>query len=125
MFETADKHGFHFDTVADAHQRDGRAFPFVSEWGLRQWRKSTAPRFLAMKTFGDPYILQSNTVTPMEALHFGLNLPGVGWSSPGNRLLQQSSIRRSRPSTAFRPLDQQQVRRDSRQDKGRRDDWKV
>jgi hypothetical protein len=28
-----------------------------------------------MKTFGDPYILQSKTMTPMEALHFGLNSP--------------------------------------------------
>ena len=30
---------------------------------------------LAMKTFGDSYILKSNTVQPIEALHYGLTLP--------------------------------------------------
>ena len=28
-----------------------------------------------MKTFGDPYILKSNTVKPIEALHYGLTQP--------------------------------------------------
>jgi hypothetical protein len=63
MFEVADKQKFHFDTVQmpinvmDAHFRsflDGVA-PVAQEHGTA---------ILAMKTFGDPYILQSETVTP-------------------------------------------------------------
>jgi aryl-alcohol dehydrogenase-like predicted oxidoreductase len=30
---------------------------------------------LAMKSMGDGFLLQSNTVTPMECLHYGMNLP--------------------------------------------------
>jgi hypothetical protein len=30
---------------------------------------------LGMKTFGDHFILQSNTVTPIEALHYSMSLP--------------------------------------------------
>jgi hypothetical protein len=30
---------------------------------------------LAMKTFGDHFILQSKTVTPLEALHYSMTLP--------------------------------------------------
>jgi predicted aldo/keto reductase-like oxidoreductase len=30
---------------------------------------------LAMKSMGDPYLLESKTVTPMECLHYAMNLP--------------------------------------------------
>ena len=30
---------------------------------------------LGMKSMGDPFILQSKTVTPIECLHYALNLP--------------------------------------------------
>ena len=30
---------------------------------------------LGMKSMGDPYILKSNTVTPIECLHYAINLP--------------------------------------------------
>jgi aryl-alcohol dehydrogenase-like predicted oxidoreductase len=106
MFETADKHGFHFDTVQmpinvmDAHFRSflNGVVPVAQEHGTA---------VLAMKTFGDPYILQSKTVTPMEALHFGLNSPAsvviTGLDSPA--ILDQAfeAVR------SFRPMDQQQV----------------
>jgi len=74
MFETADNHGFHFDTVQmsinvmDAHFRS-----FLN--GVAPVAQERGTAILAMKTFGDPYILQSKTVTPIEALHFGLNSP--------------------------------------------------
>jgi uncharacterized protein len=74
MFETADRHGFHFDTVQmpinvmDAHFRS-----FLN--GVAPVAQEHGTAILAMKTFGDPYILQSQTVTPIEALHFGLNSP--------------------------------------------------
>ncbi len=63
MFEPADKHGFHFDTVQmpinvmDAHFRS-----FLHQVAPVAQQHGTA--ILAMKTFGDPYILASKTVTP-------------------------------------------------------------
>jgi diketogulonate reductase-like aldo/keto reductase len=106
MFETADKHGFHFDTVQmpinvmDAHFRS-----FLNEVAPVAQQHGAA--ILAMKTFGDPYILHSNTVTPMDALHFGLNSPAsvviTGIDSP---LILDQAFEAVR---TFRPLDQQQV----------------
>jgi aryl-alcohol dehydrogenase-like predicted oxidoreductase len=106
MFETADKHGFHFDTVQmpinvmDAHFRS-----FLN--GVAPVAQEHGTAILAMKTFGDPYILQSKTVTPMEALHFGLNSPAsvviTGIDSPA--ILDQAF----QAVESFRPLDQRQV----------------
>ncbi len=74
MLETAKKHNFHFDTVQmpinvmDAHFRSftRQVMPVAIEQGIG---------VLAMKTFGDRYILTSNTVQPIEALHYGLTQP--------------------------------------------------
>jgi aryl-alcohol dehydrogenase-like predicted oxidoreductase len=106
MFETADKHGFHFDTVQmpinvmDAHFRS-----FLNGVAPVALERGTA--ILAMKTFGDPYILQSKTVTPMEALHFGLNSPAsvviTGIDSPA--ILDQAF----EAVKSFSPMDRQQV----------------
>jgi uncharacterized protein len=106
MFETAGQHDFHFDTVQmpinvmDAHFRS-----FLNGVGPVAQEHGTA--ILAMKTFGDPYILDSKTVTPMEALHFGLNSPAsvviTGIDSPA--ILDQAfeAVR------TFRPMNRQQV----------------
>jgi uncharacterized protein len=106
MFETADKHGFHFDTVQmpinvmDVHFRS-----FLN--GVAPVAQQHGTAILAMKTFGDPYILESKTVTPMEALHFGLNSPAsvviTGIDSPA--ILDQAF----EAVQSFRPMDQQQV----------------
>jgi predicted aldo/keto reductase-like oxidoreductase len=106
MFETADKHSFHFDTVQmpinvmDAHFRS-----FLNSVAPVAQQHGTA--ILAMKTFGDPYILQSNTVTPLEALHFGLNSSAsvviTGIDSPA--ILEQAF----QAVQSFRPMDRQQV----------------
>jgi uncharacterized protein len=106
MFETADEHSFHFDTVQmpinvmDAHFRS-----FLNEVAPVAQEHGTA--ILAMKTFGDPYILKSNTVTPMEALHFGLNSPAsvviTGIDSPA--ILEQAF----QAVQSFKPMDRQQV----------------
>jgi uncharacterized protein len=106
MFEAANKHGFHFDTVQmpinvmDAHFRS-----FLN--GVAPVAQEHGTAILAMKTFGDPYILQSKTVTPMEALHFGLNSPATvvitGIDSPA--ILDQAF----QAVESFRPLDRQQV----------------
>ena len=74
MLETAHEHGFHFDTVQmpinvmDAHFRSftHQVMPVAIERGIG---------VLAMKTFGDHFILTSNTVQPIEALHYGLTQP--------------------------------------------------
>jgi aryl-alcohol dehydrogenase-like predicted oxidoreductase len=74
MLEVANENGFHFDTVQmplnvmDAHYRSFAklVLPKLVEEGI-------AP--LAMKTMANGSIARSNTVTPIEALHYALNLP--------------------------------------------------
>jgi len=74
MLEVARKHNFHFDAVLmplnvmDAHFRSftHEVLPLLKREGIAA---------LGMKAFGDHFILDSKTVTPIEALHFCLNLP--------------------------------------------------
>jgi predicted aldo/keto reductase-like oxidoreductase len=74
MFEVAEQNGFHFDTVQmpvnamDAHFRSftHNVIPVAQKAGTA---------VLAMKTFGDGYILRSKTIDPIEALHYGLSQP--------------------------------------------------
>ena len=74
MLEIAKQHNFHFDTaqmpinVMDAHFRSftHQVMPVCVDQGIG---------VLAMKTFGDKFILKSNTVQPIEALHYSLSLP--------------------------------------------------
>ena len=74
MLDEARQHNFHFDTVQmplnvmDAHFRSftHEVLPVLVKEGI-------AP--LGMKCFGDHFILQSNTVQPIESLHYCLNLP--------------------------------------------------
>ena len=74
MLEMAQKHGFHFDTVQmpinvmDAHFRSFTkdVVPVATAQGIG---------ILAMKTFGDGFVLKSNTVEPIEALHYSMTLP--------------------------------------------------
>ena len=74
MFSTSDKHGFHFDTVQmplnvmDAHFRS-----FARAVVPAATKRGTA--VLAMKTMGFGYVLQSNTVSPLECLHYAMSLP--------------------------------------------------
>jgi len=106
MFETADRHGFHFDTVQmpinvmDAHFRS-----FLN--GVAPVAQEHGTAILAMKTFGDPFILQSKTVTPIEALHFGLNSPAsvVITGIDSTAVLDQAF----QAVESFRPMDTQQV----------------
>ncbi|WP_158787928.1 aldo/keto reductase [Granulicella sp. L46] len=74
MLEVAKAHDFHFDTiqmpvnVMDAHFRSftNQVIPVAKQQGIG---------VLAMKTFGDHFILESKTVEPIEALHYGLSQP--------------------------------------------------
>ena len=74
MLQVAKENNFHFDTVQmpinvmDAHFRS-----FSSQVLPVLVKEKIAP--LAMKTFGDNFILKSKTVEPIEALHFSMSLP--------------------------------------------------
>lgn len=74
MLETAAKHSFHFDAVQmplnvmDAHFRsfEHQVLPILVREGIG---------VLAMKTIAGGMILQNQGVTPLECLHYALNLP--------------------------------------------------
>lgn len=74
MLDVADQHGFKFDTaqmplnVMDAHYRSF-AKRVVPELVKRQIG------ILGMKSMANGILLRSNTVTPIECLHYALNLP--------------------------------------------------
>ncbi|MEN9869279.1 MAG: hypothetical protein RLZZ171_262 [Cyanobacteriota bacterium] len=74
MLEVAKQNNFRFDAVQmplnvmDAHFRsfEQQVLPILVEEQIG---------VLGMKSMGDPYILQSNTVKPIECLHYAMNLP--------------------------------------------------
>jgi len=74
MLEIGDEHGVRFDTVQmplnvmDAHFRsfEGKVLPELVRRGIG---------VLAMKAMGDPFILDSGIVTPLECLHYCMGLP--------------------------------------------------
>jgi aryl-alcohol dehydrogenase-like predicted oxidoreductase len=78
MLDIAAAHGVKFDSVQmpvnvmDAHFRS-----FTNDVLPRLVKEGIAP--LAMKTFGDPFILQhvtkNGTATPIELLHYSMSLP--------------------------------------------------
>ena len=106
MLATADKHGFHFDTVQmplnvmDAHFNSfgQRVLPVALKKNMG---------VLGMKSMGDPFILKSKTVTAVECLNFTMNLPVsvciTGCDSM--KILQQAlDVARN-----FKPLGEQEV----------------
>jgi predicted aldo/keto reductase-like oxidoreductase len=106
MLETAQKHNFHFDTVQmpinvmDAHFRSfaKEVMPIALKQGIG---------VLAMKTFGDGNILKSNTVQPIEALHYGLTQPvSVIITGIDNTQILNQAFEAAR---TFKPLDQAQI----------------
>ena len=107
MLETAQKHSFHFDTVQmpinvmDAHFRSftREVMPVALKQGIG---------VLAMKTFGDHFILASNTVQPIEALHYGLTQPvSVVITGIDSMQILDQAMEAAR---TFKPLDEAQVK---------------
>jgi predicted aldo/keto reductase-like oxidoreductase len=107
MLEVAAQNNFRFDTVQmplnvmDAH--------------FRSFERQVLPRLvkdeigvLGMKSMGDQNILKSNTVKPIECLHYAMNLPTstVITGIESMEILNQAfeAIR------TFQPMSQQQVR---------------
>src|SRR5246127_2123751 len=74
MLAMAALHGFRFDAVQmplnvmDAHFNsfEKKVLPVLTKDGAG---------VLGMKPMGDPFILESNTVTAVECLHYAMNLP--------------------------------------------------
>ena len=74
MLETAHDHGFRFDTVqmplnvmdAHFHSFEQIVLPILVRHKIG---------VLGMKSMGSPYILESNTVTPIECLRYTMSLP--------------------------------------------------
>ena len=106
MLNEARQHNFHFDTVQmplnvmDAHFRSftHEVLPVLNREGI-------AP--LGMKCFGDHFILESNTVKPMECLHYCLNLPiAVQITGIDSTQILDQAIE---AATTFKPLSQAEV----------------
>jgi predicted aldo/keto reductase-like oxidoreductase len=74
MFETAEAHRFHFDTVQmpvnimDAHFDSFQSIIFPIAM-----KQKTA--MLAMKTFGDKFVYEARVAAPIEMLHYSMSQP--------------------------------------------------
>ncbi|MBA3833195.1 MAG: aldo/keto reductase [Chthoniobacterales bacterium] len=106
MLRVADAHGFKFDTVQlplnamDAH--------------FNSFEKAVLPELvrrkigvLGMKTMGDQLFLKSDTATPIEYLHYTMNLPTdvVITGCDSMKILQQAIG----AAKSFQPLSPEQV----------------
>jgi aryl-alcohol dehydrogenase-like predicted oxidoreductase len=75
MLQTASENGFRFETVQlPLNVMDGHQFRSFQHQVLPVLLKENIG-VLGMKAFGDNFILRSNTVTPIEALHYAMSLP--------------------------------------------------
>ena len=106
MLEIAAQNNFRFDAVQmplnvmDAH--------------FRSFERQVLPRLvkdeigvLGMKSMGDPYVLKSNTVKPIECLHYAMNLPtSTVITGMENMKLLEQAIQAVR---TFKLMDQSQV----------------
>jgi len=106
MLETAARHGFRFDTVQmplnvlDAHfdSFEKRVLPVLIREKIG---------VLGMKPLGDRQVLESGTVTPVEGLHYALNLPtSVVITGCDSMEILQQAIQAAR---TFRPLKREEV----------------
>lgn len=106
MLEVAAENEFRFDTVQmplnvmDAHFRsfERQVLPVLvkDEIGV-----------LGMKSMGDPYILKSNTVKPIECLHYTMNLPtSTVITGIDNMAILEQAFEAVR---TFKPMSQAQV----------------
>ena len=106
MLATASKHGFTFDAVQmplnvmDAHFNsfEKKVLPVLLKNDIG---------VLGMKPMGDHIILESKTATPVECLHYAMNLPTsvviTGCDSPP--ILQQAL----QAARSFQPMNSSQV----------------
>jgi predicted aldo/keto reductase-like oxidoreductase len=106
MLKTASAHQFTFDAVQmplnvmDAHYNsfEGKVLPVLVRDGIG---------VLGMKPMGDKIILRSNTATPVECLHYAMNLPTsvVITGCDSLKILQQALD----AARTFKPMSQGEV----------------
>jgi uncharacterized protein len=106
MLETAFSHDFIFDAVQmplnvmDAHfdSFEKKVLPVLGRHGIG---------VLGMKPMGDAIILESKTVTPIECLHYAMNLPTsvVITGCDSTQILQQALD----AARSFKPMSNQEV----------------
>jgi predicted aldo/keto reductase-like oxidoreductase len=106
MLSMAAAHQFTFDTVQlplnvmDHHFNsfEGKVLPVLLKENIG---------VLGMKPMGDPFILQSKTVSAIECLHYAMNLPTsvVITGCDSVRILQQAVD----AARSFRPMSKEQV----------------
>jgi aryl-alcohol dehydrogenase-like predicted oxidoreductase len=106
MLATAAQHGFTFDAVQmplnvmDAHFNsfEKKVLPVLTRDGIG---------VLGMKPMGDPFILQSKTVTAVECLHYAMNLPtSVVITGCDSLPILQQALQAAR---TFQPMESSQV----------------
>ncbi|MBO0797394.1 MAG: aldo/keto reductase [Blastocatellia bacterium] len=106
MLETAASHKFQFDSVQmplnvmDAHfdSFEKAVLPVLVRNGIG---------VLGMKSMGDRYILESKTVSPIECLHYAMNLPTsvVITGCDSMKILEQALA----AARSFRPLSTSEI----------------
>ncbi len=108
MLQKAREHGFHFDTIQfPINVMDGN--------GFRSFEKLLLPEatrmgiaVLSMKPLAAGFVMQSNTVSAIEALHYAMSRPGVAVTINGmdsvDRLNQGLEAART-----YKPLTAQQA----------------
>jgi predicted aldo/keto reductase-like oxidoreductase len=106
MLATASKHGFAFDAVQmplnvmDAHFNsfEKKVLPVLLKNDIG---------VLGMKPMGDHFILDSKTATPVECLHYAMNLPtSVVITGCDSLEILQQALQAAR---SFQPMDSSQV----------------
>jgi predicted aldo/keto reductase-like oxidoreductase len=106
MLDTAKAHQFHFDTVQmplnvmDAHYEsfEKKVLPVAIEQHVA---------VLGMKSMGDKIILDSKAVTPVECLHYAMNLPtSVVITGCDSLPILQQALNAAR---TFKPMSSQRV----------------
>jgi predicted aldo/keto reductase-like oxidoreductase len=106
MIETAEKHGFHFDTaqmpinIMDAHFRSfqHQVIPVCNAKGIG---------VLAMKTFAFGAIIKANVADPIEMLHYSMTLP-VSVVITGQDTMPRLDQALTAAKT-FKPMNQEQI----------------
>ena len=106
MLHTAHSHGFVFDAVQmplnvmDAHYKSfaEKVVPVLTQHGIG---------VLGMKSMGDGFVLKSNVVTPVECLHYAMNLPTsvVITGCDSLQILEQALD----AARTFKPLTQEEL----------------
>ena len=106
MLDTAFNHGFTFDAVQmplnvmDAHFKSfaKKVVPVLTQHGIG---------VLGMKSMGDGFVLKSNVVTPVECLHYAMNLPtSVVITGCDSLQILEQALEAAR---TFKPLGEKQL----------------